>query len=301
MLPLWRRNTCLCLLHRRRRCFPEDLLLAVEALPTTIDALVEVSHHGMGEIYDGQSRTPEEGGTGDDGEDSEEEDENEEEKDDEEEEQEEEEEEQEEEDASGDTDDDGQETDTISQNDSADSETKQQPNDPAHDRAPQPAGKSRRRRLRRRRSGEKTTHVPGGGADGAGQPRGQFRRVRSSGASLTAPFLTWLLWLEHCRRASEVESKARSAARAFVVRAGALSPVLEACFRVLKASQVTRAAGWPCGGCQSCSWVRRWMLRCDGFTSSDSVCVWVHLFCGWCRWCYSAGTIVGCMTCSGLV
>lgn len=293
MLPLWRRNTCLFFLHRRRRCFPEDLLLAVEALPTTFDVLEEASHHGMGEIYDGRLGTPEEGGTGDDGEESEEEDENE--KD------EEEEEEKEGEDASGDTDDDGQETDIISQNDSADPETEQHPNDPAHDRAPQPAGKSRRRRLRHRRSGGKTAHVPGGGADGAGQERGQFRRVRPSGASLTAPFLTWLLWLEHCRRASEVESKARSAARAFVVRAGALRPVLEACFRVLKASQVTRTAGWLCGCCQSCNWVRRWVRRCDGFTSSESACVWVHLFCDWCRWRCFAGTIVGCMACSGLV
>ena len=100
---------------------------------------------------------------------------------------------------------------------------------------PHGSSKSRRKRLRRRRSSG--TGGASGLLSGGGGGRGG-RRSLAAGPSLTAPFLTWLLWLEHCRRASRLESKAKSAARAFVVRAGALAPVLEACFRVLRASQV---------------------------------------------------------------
>lgn len=94
-------------------------------------------------------------------------------------------------------------------------------------------GKSRRKRLRSRRD---KTHA--GTSNQTTPGRRQEHRIPASGPSLTAPFLTWLLWLEHCRRASEVDKKSRSAARAFAVRAGALAPVLEACFRVLRATQV---------------------------------------------------------------
>lgn len=90
--------------------------------------------------------------------------------------------------------------------------------------------KSRRKRLRRRYSSSL--------ANANQAHRGRTRRDPATGPSLTAPFLTWLLWLEHCRRASEVEGKARPAARAFMVRAGCLAPVMEACVRVLRASQV---------------------------------------------------------------
>lgn len=133
----------------------------------------------------------------------------------------------------------------------AEYETEQEVGPPynhAVDRSPRPVGNSRRRRLRRRRSGANTYQLPGGGPGITTSGRGWSRHLPATGPSLTAPFLTWLLWLEHCRRASEVEGKARAAARAFVVRAGALAPVLEACFRVLRASQVpcisTVRHGW---------------------------------------------------------
>lgn len=104
--------------------------------------------------------------------------------------------------------------------------------------------KSRRKRLQRRRGSGRGTNKAGmaaaaaaRGSGGGTQGDGRGRRCSpAAGASLTAPFLTWLLWLEHCRRASELETKSRSAARAFVVRAGSLAPILEACFRVLRAS-----------------------------------------------------------------
>lgn len=227
----------------RCRCFPEDLLLAVEALPSTIDALAEAPqasararggargeddmmavHEEEEEDYDDDSESEEE-----DPEDAQQAWDSEE---------------------GADVDsaerptsdaspeeEDGSENGGAEEEHSADSE-------PEHggDSAPQStASKSRRKRLRRRLSGSGTTRtttsdrgqagsIPGGGRD--------RRRNPASGPSLTGPFLTWLLWLEHCRRASELEVKSRSAARAFVARAGALAPVMEACFRVLRASQV---------------------------------------------------------------
>lgn len=113
------------------------------------------------------------------------------------------------------------------------------------DSVPQSNSKSRRKRLRRRQQ-QHANLMLSRGIRSKKAPRrvdwtsrGRHGRYSPpSGPELTTPFLTWLLWLEHCQRASAVEPKARSAARAFVVRAGALDPVLGACFRVLKVSQV---------------------------------------------------------------
>ncbi|CAM9284140.1 unnamed protein product [Scytosiphon promiscuus] len=177
------------------RCFPEDLLLAVEALPYTIDALAEV---------------PEDGGEGVDSADG-----------------------------RSDTSENASETSTDAQ---PEREGDESDHGDGSDRNRMPktvgASKSRRIRLQRRRSsGASSLRMSTRGSSGYIPGRGRGRLSPASGSSLTAPFLTWLLWLEHCRRASELETKARSAARAFVARAGSLAPVLEACFRVLRASQ----------------------------------------------------------------
>eukprot|EP00903_Cladosiphon_okamuranus_P017695 g16294.t1 len=219
------------------RCFPEDLLLAVEALPSTIDALSEIPEASRG--TDGDSYEIDE----------EDEDEDEEE------------EEEEVEVDYGPTaqgegaDEDGSADDPASPENgsqvapSADSDASEQGLEPrpeddgglvAPPLPPHGTGggsKSRRKRLRRRRiSGNSSSTSNYGSAAGAAA-RGRGRRSPAAGPSLTAPFLTWLLWLEHCRRAAKQEAKAKPAARAFVVRAGALAPVLEACFRVLRFSQ----------------------------------------------------------------
>lgn len=106
----------------------------------------------------------------------------------------------------------------------------------------QPNGRSRRRRLRRRRSESASNRGSESNVPGSSRGGGGGRRSPAVGPTLTTPFLTWLLWLEHCRRASEVERRSRAAARAFVARAGALGPVLEACCRVLREFQV--GLGW---------------------------------------------------------
>lgn len=234
------------------RCFPEDLLLAVEALPSTIDALAEVPEESGDSAREDDDMQEE-----DDLEEGEEEQGDEDEL---------EEDEEEEEEAVGvegvagdaphheegvdPADRGGDDSENASQA-STDSDSEREDNESdrgeGSDRTPKTVGasKSRRKRLQRRRSSATSSlGTTTRGSSGNIPGRGWVRRVPASGSSLTAPFLTWLLWLEHCRRASELESKARSAARAFVARAGSLAPVLEACFRVLRASQV---GGWVAG------------------------------------------------------
>lgn len=263
----------------RSRCFPEDLLLAVEALPWTIDALTEApENHRASSSIDAR-------GEDDSGMDTEEEEEEEDEQEVEEEEDDldllevgyEAEGKDEEEGDGGDLSDRrigevaaataspsekvSETTTTTDYSATAQRTELEQPDNGSSDRPPPSSAaagsseKSWRKRLQRRRAGAGGTGNAGtSGASARGPstgniPRGGRGRRGSppAGPSLTAPFLTWLLWLEHCRRASELETKSRAAARAFVVRAGSLAPILEACFRVLRASsQVRRTATAGC-------------------------------------------------------
>lgn len=105
-------------------------------------------------------------------------------------------------------------------------------------------GRSRRRRLRRRRNETAANRGPDSNTPASYGNRRGGRLASICGPSLTAPFLTWLLWLEHCRRASEDRSRSRASARAFVARAGALGPILEACCWILREWQKVGDGHW---------------------------------------------------------
>lgn len=106
-------------------------------------------------------------------------------------------------------------------------------------------GLNRNRRLRQCRREVQYNREMDGSTPGSVKSAITRRRL-ADGPSLTGPLLTWLLWLEHCRRVCKCDARVRAAARAFVMRAGALPPVLEACFRVLKASQVVHTDALAC-------------------------------------------------------
>lgn len=253
---------------RPHRCFPEDLLFAVEALPATIESLERQPLSGAVEDSDGcdeenhvdsddeaeddtasleeqeyhEQDLKEQEGVNDDGVD----------------------------DGDGDDsdeasvshndrvaargevgktatiDNDSEDDDDEDDDDEDDGDEFEMGQDLLGSQPQQASGRSRRRRLRRRRSESTSKRGPDFNVPGSSRGSGRGRRSSVVLPELITPFLTWLLWLEHCRRASEVERRSRSAARAFVARAGALGPVLEACCRVIRESQVSVC---------SCCWV----------------------------------------------